>query len=107
MDFPIMSNETKDVFIERMAENLPILRKKLKWSQDSLAQIIGSSRYTVLQIESKKRKMTWNMFLSMLFVFDKNEDTAILLRALEIYPNELDSHFKNVSDKPVEPGMML
>ena len=83
--------EIKEVLIERMTENLPVLRKKLKLFQDALAQIIGSSRYTVMLLETKKRKMTWNTFLSLVLLFDKNEDTAVLLRALDIYTDELDS----------------
>jgi len=86
--------ETRDLLIERMTDNLPVLRRKLRLSQESLAQIIGSSRYTVMLIETKKRKMTWNTFLSLVLLFDKNEDTAVLLRALEIYTDELDAYFK-------------
>ena len=40
--------------------------------------------------ETKKRKMPWNIFLSLVLLFDKNEETAVLLRALEIYTNDLD-----------------
>lgn len=86
--------ETREILIERMTDNLPVLRRKLKLSQESLAQIIGSSRYTVMLIETKKRKMTWNTFLSLVLLFDKNEDTAVLLRALEIYTDALDAYFK-------------
>lgn len=69
-----------------MVENFPALRRKLKLFQEALAQIIGSSRYTVMLIETKKRKQTCNTFLSLvLLLFDKNEDTAVLLRALGIY----------------------
>ena len=81
-----------------MAENPPVLRKKLKLSQESLAKIIGSSRHTVMLIETRKRNMTWNTFLSLVLLFDKNEETAPLLRALDIYTTELDNFIKN------EPG---
>ena len=90
--------ETREILIERMTDNLPVLRRKLKLSQESLAQIIGSSRYTVMLIETKKRKMTWNTFLSLLLLFDKNEDTGVLLRALEIYTDALDAYFKQETD---------
>ena len=90
--------ETRELLIERMVENLPVLRKKLKLSQETLAQIIGSSRYTVMLIETKKRKLTWNTFLSLVLLFDKNEDTAVLLRALGIYTDELDAYFKRDSE---------
>ena len=55
---------------------------------------MGSSRYTVMLIETKKRRMTWNTFLSLVLLFDKNEETAILLRALEIYTEDLDNMLK-------------
>ena len=90
----VVMTETRDLLIERMTDNLPVLRRKLRLSQESLAQIIGSSRYTVMLIETKKRKITWNTFLSLVLLFDKNEDTAVLLRALEIYTDELDAYFK-------------
>ena len=81
-----------------MTENLPVLRKKLKLSQENLAKFIGSSRYTVMLIETKKRRMTWNTFLSLVLLFDKNEETAVLLRALEIYTDELDNMLKQQPD---------
>ncbi len=84
----------KDLLMERMTENLPVLRKKLKLSQEALAQVIGSSRYTVMLMELRKRKMTWNTFLSLVLLFDKNPDTSVLLRALEIYTDEFDSFIK-------------
>lgn len=93
-----MASDARDVLIEKMTENLPVLRKKLKLSQENLAKFIGSSRYTVMLIETKKRRMTWNTFLSLVLLFDKNEETAILLRALEIYTDELDNMLKQQTD---------
>lgn len=88
----MMNNQ--DLLIGRMADNLPVLRKKLKLSQEQLANIIGSSRYTVMLYETKKRKMPWNVFLSLVFLFDKNKESAPLLKALEIYTDELDGFIK-------------
>lgn len=89
-----MASDTREIPIDKMTENLPVLRKKLKLSQENLAKFIGSSRYTVMLIETKKRRMTWNTFLSLVLLFDKNEETAVLLRALEIYTDELDNMIK-------------
>ena len=47
-----------------------------------------------MEIETKKRKMTWTTFLSLVLLFDKNEETAVLLRALGIYTDELDAFIK-------------
>ncbi len=93
-----MASDTREILIDKMTENLPVLRKKLKLSQENLAKFIGSSRYTVMLIETKKRRMTWNTFLSLVLLFDKNEETAVLLRALEIYTEELDSMIRQQTD---------
>ena len=84
--------DNRDILAERMADNLPVLRKKLKLSQEALAKILGSSRYTVMLYETKKRKMPWNTFLALVLLFDKNEETSPLLNALDIYTEELE-HF--------------
>ena len=89
---------TRDEFIENMTENLPVLRKKLKLSQEGLAKIIGTSRYTIMLIETKKRKMTWNTFLSLVLLFDKNENTQVLLRVLDIYTQQLDAFFRQEAE---------
>ena len=101
-----MASDTRDVLIEKMTENLPVLRKKLKLSQENLAKFIGSSRYTVMLIETKKRRMTWNTFLSLVLLFDKNEETAVLLRALEIYTDELDNMLKQQTDANREQSVI-
>ena len=83
-------DELREQLMNNMIENLPVLRKKLKLSQEGLAGIIGVSRYTIMLIETHKRNMTWNMFLSLILLFDKSAETALLLRALNIYTDELD-----------------
>ncbi len=89
-----MAAENRDLLIQKMTDNLPVLRAKLKLSQERLASLIGISRYTVILIETKKREMSWNVFLSLVLLFDKNEDTSDLLRALGIYTEELDKIIK-------------
>lgn len=89
-----MTAEKREILIEKMTDNLPVLRKSLKLSQENLAALIGSSRHTVMLIETKKRRMTWNTFLSLILLFDKNDETAILLRALQIYTKDLDDMIK-------------
>ena len=93
-----MASDTREILLDKMTENLPVLRKKLKLSQENLAKFIGSSRYTVMLIETKKRRMTWNTFLSLVLLFDKNEETAVLLKALEIYTEDLDKMIKQQTD---------
>ena len=95
-----MTEENRKVLIDRMTDNLPVLRKKLKLSQEALGDRIGASRYTVMLLETKKRRMTWGTFLSLLLIFEKNEETEVLLRALRIYTDELDEMIKP-QQKPI------
>ena len=85
-----MDNEARQVLIQRMTANLPVLRKKLRLTQDGLANLIGNSRGNVMQIETGRRKMTWNTFLSLILVFEKNPETAQMLRVFQIYTEQLD-----------------
>ena len=50
------------------------------FSQEELSEKIGVSRSTIAGIENKKRTMSWNMFLSLLLIFIKNEDTDKLFK---------------------------
>ncbi len=77
-----------------MADNLAMLRTKLGLTQVQLANLIGVSRHTIMQVENKKAKLSWNIFLSLLLVFIKNPETDKLLNILEIYIDELNCELK-------------
>jgi DNA-binding XRE family transcriptional regulator len=89
-----VNQEEKKRLVDNMAENLPMLRKKLGVTQEELATLIGVSRSTIMEVENLKREMTWNMFLSLILIFTKNKETDILLNVLEIYTDELNSFIK-------------
>jgi DNA-binding XRE family transcriptional regulator len=81
-------------YIKKMAENLPTLRTKLNMTQEELATLIGVSRSTVILFEKGQRQMTWNTFLSLILIFSKNPDTNKLMKALDIYTDELENIFR-------------
>ena len=87
-------DEMKDVLIERMTENLPVLRKKANLTQSDIAELIGVSKFTILSIEKKQRKMNWNTFLSLMLVFTKNKETDKMLTLFEIYTDEFNDFIK-------------
>ena len=56
----------RNKLIEILTDELPVLRAKLGISQDDISNIVGISRQTYSAIETKKRKMSWNTFLSLI-----------------------------------------
>jgi DNA-binding XRE family transcriptional regulator len=83
----------RHLYLNAMAENLSLLRCKLKLTQAELANIIGVSRQTIATAETGAREMSWSTFISLLFVFKHNEPTNILLPVLGIFTPELNNLF--------------
>lgn len=86
---PEILDVDKDRLISILTEELPVLRARVGLSQDELSNIIGISRQTYSTIETNKRKMSWNTFLSLLLVFGYNEKTSAMLEASGAFPIEL------------------
>ena len=75
-----ISKEEREVLITKLVDELPVLRTKLGVSQADLAALIDISRQTYSLIETKKRKLSWSIFLSLILVFDNNVQTHDLIR---------------------------
>lgn len=90
-----ITQEIKNLAINNMIDNLPALRAMCHYSQNDLAELIGLSRQTIAMIESRKRAMSWSVFLSLMFVFTQSEETNRLLVPLNIYTNELKDLYRN------------
>ncbi|MDR1410414.1 MAG: helix-turn-helix domain-containing protein [Oscillospiraceae bacterium] len=91
----MLDEQAKTDYMSKMADNLGILRKKLKLTQAELAKRIGVSRQTLMDIENKKRLMTWSIFMSLFAVFRENEDTSALLVFYSISTDELTKFITN------------
>ena len=81
-------------YTQAMANNLPVLRAKLGMSQTELAEMIGVTRQTLSSAECGARELSWNNFVSLLYIFTQNEETVPLLTALGIYTPELTNLFR-------------
>ena len=79
----------KENLINILTDELPTLRARIGIKQEELSDILGISRQTYSAIEKKKRKMTWNMFISLLMFFTQNEKTAPVIDLIGVYPTEL------------------
>lgn len=82
--------EEKDYFIEKLTDELPVLRSTINITQEDLAEAVGISRQTYNAIEGGKRKMSWNTYLALLMFFDYNPRTHIMIRRLEIFPEIME-----------------
>lgn len=94
-----MEENVQNTLMTNMINNLPTLRKKLNISQIDLANMLGVSRTTVLSIENRKRPLTWSMFLSLVLIFSKNEETNKLLTVFDIYTEELNNFIANIGER--------
>lgn len=93
-----LNNVERDKLIELLAEELPVLRAKIGLSQEELSNIIGVSRQTYSAIETKKRKMTWGTFLSLILFFEHNEKTKPMLMGIGAFPASLE-HMLNTNKR--------
>ena len=94
-----LSEQERDQLIDRLVTELPVLRTKLGLSQDELAGILDISRQTYSYMETKRRKMSWSIFLALILLFDNNSQTHEFLRKAGLFPEIVFQNDKlNMSD---------
>ena len=71
--------ELKHDLMEQFRNELPVLRARVRVSQENIAKKIGISRQTYSGIETGKREMTWTTFLALLAFFQNNEQTKPMI----------------------------
>ena len=89
MNIKVANEKERNQYINKLLGELPVLRTMLGLSQDELANLLGISRQTYSSMETKRRKMSWPLFLSLILIFDYNEQTHEHLRQSGIFPQQL------------------
>lgn len=89
MENIIISETEREMLIARMIDELPVLRLKIGLSQDEMASALDLSRQTYSSIETKKRKMTWRLYLSLVLIFYHNELTHDFLVKNGLVPKKI------------------
>lgn len=84
----VVSPDYKESYIEVLSEHLLALRAKAEITQEELSSIVGISRQTYYAIETGRRQMTWNTYLSLLLFFDTNLNTHSMLRDINAFPTD-------------------
>ena len=90
----LITEKEKDELIEELTNELAVLRSKAAVSQEELSKIIGISRQTYGDIERKKRKMSWNTYLSLILFFDYTKSTHTMIRNLSSFPSKFLNDFQ-------------
>ena len=92
----------RELLISHLVDELPVLRTKLGVSQTEIANLIDISRQTYSSIETRKRKMSWGIYLSLILVFDGNKQTHDLIRKEGLFPrNIVKNAEENTTDQPL------
>ncbi|MBP3393126.1 MAG: hypothetical protein J6M38_01295 [Lentisphaeria bacterium] len=86
-----MNEELMNTYRKALAENLPMLRTKLKMTQEELANILDISRHTIIGIETQSRTMTWTTYLSLIYILKKFNETRDMVEILGLVPTEFDT----------------
>ena len=87
-----LNERDRDRLITSLVEELPVLRTKLGLSQDELAGILDISRQTYSYMETKRRKMSWSVYLALIMLFDNNSQTHDFLRKSGLFPEIIFSN---------------
>ena len=98
-----MEEDKRNRYTSILASNLPTLRKARSLSQRELADMIGVARSTIAAIESKK-SMTWNMFLSVITVFARHDETKKYMQILGIDIDGIDEFLSGNTVNEVDNG---
>ena len=80
-------NRDREVLIDILTSELPVLRARLGISQEDISKCVGISRQTYSLVEGKMQKMTWVTFMALLSFFEYNPPAKDLLEKIGFYKN--------------------
>lgn len=78
-------SEEREQYIEKMVKHLPVLRATLRLKQWELAEKVGVTRQTIVDIENRKRTLPWSLYLAFVLIFQQFDDSRVLLERLELF----------------------
>lgn len=84
INYMTSERDIKVSMMDRLVDELPVLRAKLEISQDELASMLGISRQTYSTIETRKSNLSWSMFLALILIFENNTQTRRILQSIGI-----------------------
>lgn len=79
--FSVLQSDETEKAKKALAKDLPALRALIGITQEELCQTIGITRQTYSVIETQKKQMSQNVFISLLLYFNYNERTRSFLES--------------------------
>ena len=79
----------REELIEKMAKELPDIRRQLNVTQEALAEKTGVDVAKIKAAENGKRSLKWSEFMSILFVIWNNDIGKGILDSKGLFPEEL------------------
>lgn len=86
-----LTTDEKKKYITALSVCLKELREFSRMTQGELAEVAGVSRQTYGSIELKKREMSWNTYMSLIFFFDYNPRTHGIIRKKRLFYSDFDN----------------
>ena len=96
-----LDGQERQRLIDRLIDELPVLRTKLGLSQDELASVLDISRQTYSSIETKRRKMSWSIYLALILLLDNNDQTHDFLRKSGLFPGIVFQNSATLETDPI------
>ena len=88
-------NAKTEYEIEKLTVNLPAIRKVAGWSSEELGELIGVTKQTVSNIETRKSKMSKTQYIAIRAVIDceiaENPDNELLPNIVNLLLNSGES----------------
>ena len=86
---PYVRSLDKVWLTDEMALDVQSLRILIGLSVEEMSEILGLSRGSYYQIESRRRDLSWGEYMTLLFLFRYNPRTEPVLESLGLYPEAL------------------
>lgn len=70
---------TKTDLINKISEKIKLIRTEYGFSQDKMAEIIGISKKTLVQIEKERKTLSWTAVCAVCAIFRESEILKMIL----------------------------
>jgi DNA-binding XRE family transcriptional regulator len=87
---------TKDELIQKVSEKVKLIRTEYDFTQDKMAEILGLSKKTLVEIEKGRSSLTWSGAIAVAVLFNQSQIMQLILGddSLEIIKTIAFTHYQ-------------